>query len=116
MITLATILAGLFFVFLINSLIIKSKKIKFSKQTETQNLKSTEKIRHTGVVSGLVLLFISVLYINFYYQSETEILAEKQKKEELDKLSRKKLAEDSEIKRLGLTKEEDEILKQHETQ
>lgn len=114
MITLATVLIGLFFIFLINFLIIKSKRAQFPKQTETQNLKLTEKTRNLVVVLGLLLIFFSVLYINFYYQSATEILAEKEKKEELDKLSRKKLAEDNEIKRLGLTKEEVEILNQHE--
>ncbi|MCT2562102.1 hypothetical protein [Chryseobacterium herbae] len=77
-------------------------------------MKSTEKARQTVLILGLVMIFISTFYINFFYKSEEEIFAEKERKEELDKISVKKIAEENEIKRLGLTKNEIEILNQHE--
>lgn len=115
MITFATILICLFIVFLVNFVIVKSTQNKFPNNTEVENLRSTEKARKTVLILGLAMIFISMLYINVFYKSETEILAKKKEKEELDKISIKKLAEDNEIKRLGLTKKEIEILNQHET-
>lgn len=114
MITFATILICLFIVFLINFIIVKFIQNKFPNNTEAENLRSTEKSRKKVVILGLAMIFISMFYINVFYKSETEILAEKKGKEELDKISVKKLAEENEIKRLGLTKKEIEILNQHE--
>jgi len=114
MITLTTILIFLFIVFLINFVIVKSTQNKFPNNTETENLKLTEKSRQTVLILGFAMIFISVFYINIFHKSEEEIFAEKKKKEELDKISAKKLAADNEIKRLRLTKNEVEILNQHE--
>jgi len=114
MITFATILIFLFFIFLINAIILKSTQNKFTNNTEAENLRLTEKSRQTVLVLGLIMIFISMFYINIFYKSKEEILAEKEKKEEIDKISAKKLAEDKEVKRLGLTKNEIEILNQHE--
>lgn len=114
MITFTTILICLFIVFLVNGIIIKSKRNKFPNNTEAENLKSTEKYRQIVLVFGLVMIFISMFYVNTFYKSKEEILIEKEKKDELDKISSKKLAEDNEIKRFGLTKNEIEILNQHD--
>lgn len=114
MLTFTTILICLFIVFLVNFVIVKSIQDKFPNNTEAETLRSTEKSRQTVLILGLVMIFISILYINIFHKSEKEILAEKQKKEKLDKISVKKIAEDNEIKRLGLTKSEIEILDQHE--
>ncbi|WP_213280026.1 hypothetical protein [Chryseobacterium indologenes] len=104
MITFATILICLFIVFLVNSIIIKSKRNKLPNNTEAENLKSTEKSRQIVLIFGLVMTFISIFYVNTFYKSKEEILTEKEKKDELDKISAKKLAEDNEI----------EILNQHD--
>src|ERR1700750_2215193 len=114
MITFAIILICLFIIFLVNFLIVESTQSKFPHKTKTENLKSTEKARQAVLILGLIMIFISTCYINIFYISETEILAKKKEKEELDKISVKKLAEANEIKRLGLTKKEIEILNQHE--
>lgn len=114
MISLVTFLVGSFILFLINLIILRSQKTKFPNQTEDQNLQSTEKIRNKVLSIGFSLIFLIILFINLFYKSEKEILAEKEKKEELDKFSRKKQAESNEIKRLGLTEKEVEILQQHE--
>lgn len=114
MITFATILICLFIVFLTNHFIIKSTQRKFPKNTEAENLRLTEKFRQTVLIFGLVMIFISMLYINVFYKSESQIIAEKVKKEELDGISAKRLAEEKEIKRLGLTKNEIDILNQRE--
>lgn len=114
MITFVIILTCLFIIFLVNSVIIKSTQSKFPKNTVAENLRLTEKFRQAVLILGLVMIFISIIYINFFYKSELEILAEKEREEELDKIVAKKLAEENEMKRFGLTKNEIEILNQHE--
>ncbi len=114
MITFTSILICLFVVFLINFVIIKSIQNKFPHNTEAENLRLTEKSRQAVLILGLIMIFISIFYINFFHKSEEEILAEKKKKEELNKISAKKIAEENDIKRFGLNKSEVEILNQHE--
>jgi len=114
MITFTTILVLLFIIFLVNFLIVKSTQSKFPNNIKNENLRSTEKARQLVLVLGLAVIFISVLFINAFYRTESEILAERERKEESDKISAKKLAEDNEINRLGLTNGEVEILRQHE--
>ncbi|WP_369842146.1 hypothetical protein [Chryseobacterium tongliaoense] len=77
-------------------------------------MRLTEKSRQKVLILGLAMIFISMFYINIFHKSEEEILAEKKKQEELDKVSAKKIEEENEIKRLGLNKSEVEILNQHE--
>ncbi len=66
MITLTSIVLLLFIIFLLNSAIINSAKNQFPKNSAVQNLKATEKIRQTILIVGLVIVFISVVYINFF--------------------------------------------------
>ncbi|QWT87320.1 hypothetical protein KBP46_05535 [Chryseobacterium sp. PCH239] len=113
MITLIIILTFLIIIFLVNSVVIKSTQSKFPKNTEAQNLRLTEKFRQSVLIFGLATIFLSIIYVNFFYKSSLEISAEKEKQQELDRISARKLAEENEIKRLGLTKNEIEILNQH---
>ncbi|WP_378103990.1 hypothetical protein [Chryseobacterium sp. sg2396] len=114
MITFTTILVFLFIIFLTNSAIKNSAKNKFPKNTEAQNLRSTEKARQTVLVVGVIMIFISTLFINAFYQTESEIADERERKEISDKISAEKLAQENDIKRWGLTPTEYEILLQHE--
>ncbi|NPA08375.1 MAG: hypothetical protein GXO46_05260 [Chlorobi bacterium] len=114
MITFTTILVLLFIVLLVNFLIVRFRENKFPDKTKNENLRSTEKVRQTVLTSGLAMIFIAMLYINFFYKTESEIAAEKERKEKSDKISAEKLARENDIKRLGLTSTEVEILLQHE--
>lgn len=113
MITFAIILIFLVIIFFVNSVIIKSTQNKFPKNSEAENLRLTEKFRNMVLILGLAMISISIIYVNFFYKPALEISAEKEKKEELDRISAQKLAEENEIKRLGLTKNEIEVLNQH---
>jgi len=39
------------------------------------------------LILGLALISISIIYVNFFYKPALEISAEKEKKEELDRIS-----------------------------
>ena len=66
MITLTIILIFLFTIFLINSAVIKSTQNKFPKNSEGQNLRLTEKSRQLVLTLGLDMIFLSIIYVNFF--------------------------------------------------
>lgn len=72
MLTFTTILICLFIVFLVNFVIVKSIQDKFPNNTEAENLRSTEKSRQTVLILGLVMIFISILYINIFHKIEVK--------------------------------------------
>ncbi|CEJ70102.1 hypothetical protein BN1195_02406 [Chryseobacterium oranimense G311] len=77
MITLIIILTFLIIIFLVNSVVIKSTQSKFPKNTEARNLRLTEKFRQSVLIFGLATIFLSIIYVNFFYKSSLEIQLKK---------------------------------------